>query len=419
MTFRKTLFWLHLAAGLIAGLAIAVMCFTGVTLAFEKQLTAWAERDARLVTPPAASAPRLNLDDLSRRVREKNPDARPSAIVLTADPRAAIAFQINRDLTVYADPYSGEVRTPSAGAARLRAFLHTMEEWHRWLALSGDGRPVGKLINGIGNAAFLVLAVTGLYLWFPRTWSWRSVRAVAFFQSRASGKARDFNWHNVIGLWSAPVLIVLTLTALPMSFRWANNLVYQLAGETPPAQPGPSGPASGPAVTLPTPPTGARPLDRDAQFAAVAAAFPSWEQITLRLTGPGARGGPSPAGTAATSGSPIDPRAPSTARGEKDADRRLPQPLAFTVKLPDAWPRTALANVTINPFNGEILRRENFADLGPGRRARTWTRFLHTGEALGVGGQWLAALATLGGCVLVYTGFALAWRRFFGRTSAP
>lgn len=420
MSFRKFLFWLHLIAGLIAGLSIAVMCITGVTLAFEKQLLAWAERDVRLVTPPSPDAARLSLDDLSRRLREQKPDLRPSAIVVSADPRAAVAFSLGRDATLYADPYTGEFREPSAGAARLHAFLHTMEEWHRWLALSGDSRPVGKLINGTCNAAFLVLAVTGLYLWLPRSWSWRSVRAVALLNLRASGKARDFNWHNAIGLWSAPVLIVLTLTALPMSFRWANNLVYQLAGDTPPpANSGPGGPPAGaPAITLPTPPPGARPLDRAALFASVSQAYPGWEQITLRLSNPAPRNSPPAATGSSLAAQPrtSPPPAPGLS-GEKDA-RRTPQPLVFSVKLPDAWPRTALVNATLDPFTGAILRRENFADLSPGRQARTWTRFLHTGEALGLVGQFVAGLATLGGCVLVYTGFALAWRRFFGRATA-
>lgn len=52
--------------------------------------------------------------------------------------------------------------------------------------------------------------------------------------------------------------------------------------------------------------------------------------------------------------------------------------------------------------------------MNAAQRVRSWTRFLHTGEALGGVGQFLAGLACLGGCVLVYTGFALSWRRFFG-----
>jgi uncharacterized iron-regulated membrane protein len=40
---------------------------------------------------------------------------------------------------------------------------------------------------------------------------------------------------------------------------------------------------------------------------------------------------------------------------------------------------------------------------------------IHTGEALGWFGQFIAALASLGGAFLVWTGFALSWRRYFPR----
>ncbi|HEY1108093.1 MAG TPA: PepSY-associated TM helix domain-containing protein, partial [Opitutaceae bacterium] len=56
-----------------------------------------------------------------------------------------------------------------------------------------------------------------------------------------------------------------------------------------------------------------------------------------------------------------------------------------------------------------------YADMNAAQQVRSWTRFLHTGEAVGPLGQFLAGLACLGGVFLVYTGFALSWRRFFGK----
>ena len=43
----------------------------------------------------------------------------------------------------------------------------------------------------------------------------------------------------------------------------------------------------------------------------------------------------------------------------------------------------------------------------PGRKARTWLRFAHTGEVYGLAGQTVAGLVTAGGAVLVWTGLAL------------
>lgn len=410
MRFRQTLFWVHLVAGLIAGLSIAIMCFTGTVLAFEKQLVSWSERDARRVPAPAENQTRLPLDTLLERVRAAHPDATPASIVVSADPREAVAVSLGRDNTIYVNPYTGDLQKPASTA--MHDFMHVMVDWHRYLALSGDSRPTGKLINGIGNLAFFALAVTGLYLWMPRNWSWRSVRALALFNWGLRGKARDFNWHNVIGLWTAPILIVLTLSAVPISFRWGNDLVYRLVGEEPPVR-GP-GPGAAPlAPELPPPPPGARPLSRDTQFAAVQSAFPDAQQITLRLSTPGR--GPGGPGPGSQNQGQTPPRAERAERGNRPAGA---QPLNFVVKRPGTWPRTATTTVTLNPYTGDFLRTESFADLSTGRQIRSWTRFLHTGEALGLGGQFFAGLASLGGCFLTYTGFALAWRRFFRKKTA-
>jgi uncharacterized iron-regulated membrane protein len=376
---RTVLFWAHLATGLIAGLAIGIMCVTGAALAFEQELVAWGERDARRVAVPTDGSAPLALDDLQRKLRAAQPEFRPTQITVLNDPGTAVIFAAGRDAGFYADPYTGEVRAPAS--TRVRAFMHTMVDWHRYLAQAGDRRPTGKLINGICNLAFFGLAVTGLYLWWPRSLSWRSVKAVAVFNWRLVGKARDFNWHNAIGLWCAPILIVLTLTAVPISFRWGGNLIYRLTGEEIPAQAGP-GASAAPAVEVPRPAPDAAPVAQAAILAQVQADFPQWEQITFR---PGAPG----------------------------------RPVSVTVREKGSWPRTATTTLTINPYTGAVLSRSGYADLGPARQIRSWTRFLHTGQALGWPGQLVAGLACVGGAFLVYTGFALSFRRFFGRKPAP
>jgi uncharacterized iron-regulated membrane protein len=465
--FRQILFWSHLAAGLIAGLFIGIMCFTGTVLAFEHEIAEWAERDARQVGVPAnlpsealakEGAPvRLPLADLQRKLREAQPDFRPASVVLRNDPASALAFSAGRDDGFFVNPYTGEARQPAS--TKVHDFMHLMTDWHRFLGREGEQRPLGKLINGICNIAFCVLALTGLYLWMPRTWSWAGVKAVALFKWDLAGKARDFNWHNAIGLWSAPILIVLTLTAIPISFRWGGNLIYRMTGEEPPAQQGPgqaAPAAAAPAFDIKRPSpdlsavgpakADARPLGQDLILANIQRDFPRWEQITLR-TGGAQRGGQRPASAngggvpppsavgpakaepreaSANATAPAQPVAPSienrvpseatsSSKIENPAARPAPQPLTVIIREAGSWPRTATTTLTLNPFTGETLKREGYADLTAARQIRAWTRFLHTGQALGWSGQLVAGLACLGGCFLVYTGFALSWRRFFGR----
>ena len=64
-----------------------------------------------------------------------------------------------------------------------------------------------------------------------------------------------------------------------------------------------------------------------------------------------------------------------------------------------------------------VVKWEPYASYNLGRTPRAWVRPVHTGEAGGAVGQMVAALASAGGVVLVWTGLALAWRRFRARNA--
>ena len=434
---RKIIFWLHLLCGVIAGVVIGVMSFTGAALAFQKEISLWADRDVLRVAPPTTDAKRLPVAELLRKVRDERPDTRVSALFVDKDPTVAVVLNTGdrggatvpgaASGLLYINPYTGEIR--EGHATEVQTFFRTMNAWHRWLGVEGTHRNLARGATGACNVAFLGLALTGLYLWWPRSWTRGTVRAVALFNFRLRGKARDFNWHNVIGLWSAPVLIVLTATAVPMSYRWANDALYRLTGSELPASGVPAGGNAAP-VQVPTPAEGAKPLGYDALISTVQNQSPHWEQIALRFGGPGGRGGAgAPRGSSPAregAGGALAPAAASAKEGRPDSNPpagaeparaapRGPQPVTITLKESNRWPRTATTTLSLDPYTGAVLKREGFADLSAGRRLRTWTRFLHTGEAIGGIGQFIAGLASLGGVALMYTGLALAWRRFFGR----
>lgn len=381
-TFRSVLFWLHLTAGVICGVIIALLCLTGTALAFEKELIAWAERDARQVATPAPGAPRLGVDELSARLRAAFPDAKPGNIVVSSDPLTAVAFTVSRTESYHANPYTGEVRR--SASTGMGNFMQTMFEWHRYIGFSGEkSRPNGKLVTGIANIAFCFLGLSGLVLWWPRSRSWRAFRPAIWFTQNASPRARDWNWHNTLGFWCAPVLITLTLTAMPISFQWAARLTYTLTGTPLPASGPQSSGAPPSAAVVPTPIPAAQPVSRDALLATVQGELPAWQTVTFRFA-----------------------HRPDVAK---------PQAVSFTVREAGTWPRTATTTLQFDPFTGALLQRDGYADLSAARKVRAWSRYLHTGEALGGFAQFIAALASLGGVVLAWTGLALAFRRFFVR----
>lgn len=401
---RRIIFWCHLAAGVSAGVVILIMSVTGVLLAFERQVIRFAEREMQTVGQPPRDARRLGVEVLLSKVSEARPDARPTGLTLQSDPTAAATVTLGRDGVLFVNPYSGEIL--GQGARRTRAFFRFNNDWHRWLGAGGENRAVGRAITGACNTAFLVLAITGAYLWWPKKWTRKTVRPVIFFQRGLKERARNFNWHNTAGFWSSSLLIVITSTGMVLSYQWANNLLYRLTGSEPPAQQGPA--ARGVSATAPgkdqpratsnQEQTG-KGGDRDPKRA-------------LSETG-------KPQELAAKSGENLNQlwdRAERQATGWQSITLRLAlqpnAPVVFSIREGKAWLEAASSQLTLNPTSTEVMKWEPYAASSPGRKARTWARFLHTGEAGGVPGQIVAFLASLGGTLLVWTGLSLVWRRF-------
>jgi uncharacterized iron-regulated membrane protein len=372
---RRVIFWCHLVAGVVAGSIVLIMSVTGVLLTYEKQMATWADlRPFR--NPPPPGAVRLAPDAIVAAVQRAYPEAAPTTMTAWADPSAPASVVIAGPRTILVNPYTAQVL--GEPGRQPRAFFRKMTDWHRWLGATTEGRATGRAITGACNLAFLFLVVSGFYLWFPRTWTWRQVRAVLWFRGGLRGKARDFNWHNAIGLWSAVPLFIVVLSGAVISYPWAGDLVYRAAGETPPARPAPAAPRPAAPATATDPAARPAPVaSLDALWARAEGQVDGWRTITARLPAPGS----------------------STA--------------VFTIDRGTAGQPQKRGTLTMNTRTAEVTKWEPFSALSTGRRWRSYLRFAHTGEIAGLAGQTIAGLASLGGAVLVYTGISLAIRRLW------
>ena len=369
MSFRKIIFWLHLIAGCLAGLVILVMALTGVILAFERQMVAKAES----VAAPSTGAARLSMATLLNKVREANEDAMPSMITMRSDETAPVVFNFGREKMLWVNPYTGE--TVGKGSPKVRAFFSFVTDLHRWLAAPNEHRAIGKAVTGGCNLAFLFLVVSGIYLWWPRQWSRPMLKAITRLNFSTSGKARDWNWHNVIGIWSAFPLLVVVSTGVIMSYGWATNLLYRITGnEIPKRMEGREGGRTRSGVDL---------VDLnfghfDAMWTEAQKKEPTWKVITLRL--------------------------PSSVK----------EPLSFSIDRGNGARPDLRSQLNFNGETGEVISFESYGSNNAGRKLRLWSRWMHTGEAAGLIGQVVAAIASMGAAFLVWTGISLAIHRLIG-----
>jgi uncharacterized iron-regulated membrane protein len=369
--FRNVIFWAHLLTAIPAALVVLVMSVTGVLLTYQRELTAWADRRGLDGSPPAAGVARLSADALMQRVTAAE-KGQPTTLRWHADPERPVEVAFGREKTVFVNAYTGQVL--NAGSPGVRGFFRTVVAWHRWLGAQGEGpaRDRGKAVTGAANLMFLFLVVSGFYLWWPRNWNAAALRNVLLFRRGLPGKARDFNWHNVIGFWSAVPLFLIVLSGVVISYRWAGDLVYRAVGEAPPPPAGGGGAQAGARGGKDGAPTrkGIEPLRLRAERQ-----VDGWRSITLQI--------PAEAG----------------------------KPVAFTIDRGDGGQPQKRASLSLSA-TGDVEKWEPFAASTRGRQVRSFLRFAHTGEVAGLAGQTVAGLVSLGAALLVWTGLSLSLRRF-------
>jgi uncharacterized iron-regulated membrane protein len=223
----------------------------------------------------------------------------------------------------------------------------------------------------------------------PRSWAASQLRAITVFRSGLRGRARDFNWHNVIGIWSVVPLVLIVVECLA-------DVVSV----------GQCGSVSG---------GGRSAADR----------WRGWRAASRRADagGRGARRGRESrsveaASRADASGQTLNALWKQAERQVDDwrsISLRLPNdataPLTFTIDRGMGGQPQLRGTLTIDRATGNVVRWETFDTQTTGRRLRTFTRFAHTGEFFGVAGQTIAGLASAGAVVLTWTGLSLALRR--------
>ena len=262
-----------------------------------------------------------------------------------------------RDGALFMNPYTGAAIGPGS---KTHDVLHVIEDWHRWLGSRDLGRPItGRGQPGVPRARAerpLPLVAARLEP-AGREGGHRPRRA-------AARPRRNFNWHNSVGFWCAPVLIVLTLTGAVMSYQWANDLLYRITGNEPPP---PAGGAPAGAARA------GRPEGRERRHRA-----PPWTSTRSR---------PAP---------PASPRVgghhASAARAPRRARDGLHPGAAELASEPALRAHARRVDGGGRPV-GAVQRGQC------GRKLRVLVRVLHTGEVGGWIGQLVAGLASLGGAL--------------------
>ena len=209
---RRALFQIHLWTGIAVGLYLIAICITGSILVYRNELARAATQGPTIVTP---AGNRLTDDELTGFAKRTYPGYEVDRIFPTKDPSHAVIVTLvgqgNTKERLF-HPYTGADLGNSI-AWGIRA-ISWMLDLHDNLL----GGTTGRLVNGVGAVLLMVLAFTGVVIWWPGAQSWRRSLTI---HRHVSWKRFTWDLHSAVGFWSLLFVVLFGLSGAYLCFPTA------------------------------------------------------------------------------------------------------------------------------------------------------------------------------------------------------
>ena len=348
---KKILLLIHKYIALSAGVFIAIICLSGASLVFRDDLAPWFT-PALSIVPQAPSAGEYQR--VLTAVTSQVPDAASVEIRVPSrrDRAVSVTLETPDARRLYINANTGAVVADSASQwLPFDAFF----KLHRHFLAGAKGE---YFVAAIATM-LVVMATTGLILWWPQ--AWKQALRIRWSGNRL---AVSFDMHKVTGACFALFLLTNALTGLVLIFSGVSttlvNRVLSVAD------------AVTPSIARPAMAGSMKPLDE--LVAAANRAFPGGT-VTQVVVRSGAR--------------PVVVRKRTAAENNPLGTNRI----------------------YVDPWSGEVVGMIVLETAPPGNKIYEWLYPFHIGELFGTLYKLVLAFAGLAPSVLLVTGLIVWWTR--------
>ncbi|MEI8238939.1 MAG: PepSY domain-containing protein [Actinomycetota bacterium] len=243
----RTVWRVHFYSGILSMPFMLMMALTGLMILYVQPYRELTQKDLRIVSVGPAT---VSYDQMEQAVEKAYPGVKVVSMTMPYKASASTIFGLGNGREAFVNQYSGKVLgddDPTGGIAGVSRRLHgTLNNTQRMISLPTvsalwDDGPVmrdyviGDLVLEIFGGWALVLAVSGVYLWWPRKWNGSGAGRRRLFRIRwkKAGRARWRDMHAVPGALLCGVLLITLVSGMGWSTYWAQNFT-SLANEISP-----------------------------------------------------------------------------------------------------------------------------------------------------------------------------------------
>lgn len=212
-------FWKwHVIAGLITLPFVLLLAITGTFYLFKADYNDSVYSDVKFVSANNTQAQSYSTQ---LQAAETASDKAIVAVTLPASDEHATAFKVRAkgfsSHIYYVDPYTATV---TGDIKRTDTLMYTIRKLHGELLLGTPGTLVVELVA----SWFIVLLLTGIYIWWPKS----NQGAAGVFKFRQQGGKRQFwrDTHAVTSFWLSVFLVIIISGAMPWTDRFGAQLKW-------------------------------------------------------------------------------------------------------------------------------------------------------------------------------------------------
>ncbi len=222
---------LHLWLGLVTAPLVFFVCITGTIIVFSDEIIELSAGKAKYVNN--IKDHKLETEELIKKFKDQFPNRRqPSYMVCYRDPNRSVRFNSFSKTEglrmVYMDPYTGKVLKDDSTIY----FFYITAHLHHSLLL----HKTGTWIIDITTIIFVIALISGLILWWPRSWQKKYKKASFSIKTNASKSRLNLDLHKVLGFYCLGLLLLLSLTGLLIAFKPLSSVTQNAFGGNPELQ---------------------------------------------------------------------------------------------------------------------------------------------------------------------------------------
>ena len=224
MKIRNLFVKIHLYLSLFLGIILGIVGLTGSIIVFDEALDKMLNPDLLSVSSKGEYKSASEILEIAKDVY---PDKTPAIIHPPKgdDGVFVVWFKVPKDnlvkdkakccsafdwYQVMINPVSGEVlgwRNQSEYGFDRKHIIKTMHGLHSYLLIGSTGRN----IIGIAGILWLIITITGIYLWWPKN---KKFKMALTLKKDANPIRFNFDLHRVSGFYSAVIVFVVTFTGV-------------------------------------------------------------------------------------------------------------------------------------------------------------------------------------------------------------